>query len=1430
MDKAPARCFNLLFLEEDEEYMDDMMITMRRKQPGGTQELVSTQQMGSAQQLGATPQLVSTRGRLRLCSKSLVFEPHSVEDPVLKFPFKKMENAKIGPLGNEIIIKASEVIRMKTIVHARKTRCTSQFTYDRKNRRMLNVMNNLYNEYYEEIRSIDNENIDEKIPLFERILNNFDENEEGSSSPMVSASNSNIRTAVSGGAGVTGYNSGGTSFVYFFQCDGAPNSAKKLKDVYDIMVRIKVAMVVHEKQMEILIKEKKKKQEVLNVGEEDSAIPMHAQRESRNDKGSVGTSPTSQSGTRNETGSSQPLNNVREIHLEKYIERMMEKLTQNIKFDISSIGLHEKIITNRMEGYWVFKISPLLRTKGLLNITNKFIYFQANPNFTNKKEKKWKTESILHVFKRIIIMKPNALEIIFDHESRKKYSSLYVEFVNFDDREEIISVLKKINPQCFFIEENKDFVYAIQKKWEVGAISNYEYIDFINCLAGRSRKDFSQYPVFPWILCDYSKEELNFSDDSMFRNLKKPVGCLNADRLNSLIEKMQDHDYFYGSHYSTLAYVVYFLIRLHPECQLKLQSGKFDTLSRIFLSIEGTFNTALNANSSFIELIPEFYEDDDNFLKNILNISSNEGNIHDVILPKWCSSAKDFLVKMKNALESNYANKNLNEWINLIFGYKQSGQIAKENFNLFHPLTYMHTILNEKLSTASYKYHRDRIREEEENEFERNFNEKIKSLITTMPSKALKTQLHEFGQCPFQIFKEHHVCRKSSVTFKYREDIKNSPWYYSPVFNQVLRDLYFKRKRRKDLKRRRRLLSRSGLATGGNVSQEDGSDAEEEEDSEDDDDDEMDDDEMDDDEEEEGLREGVVLPDGEEHAQDPLRGKNKRRGIEVSTSLVEERINTKYTRMETHAEYLKKHQWNLHRSDHFPCVVKGVAHNHSNICFVCNNGFIKIITHHDLIRSEMKNNNNLISLKIGEENFSCVTSAKGNYLIGTSNGNVVLLNPQSILKVNEEGSSPKGGAQFDSGGQADVAGPTDATNPTDAGALSDDSSIPLSDSNNSLLSSFEDVFEYDSHMGGKRTKGKQRKKDFLYSANIYNQMITRKLHNDTVNSMSFFDSYLATGSADETVQLLSIERDFHSLQIYDNFTEPVKFVQLRNKLLFTQADGFKLFDIRVPRKKLQLGNLNGKRNNPASVHRSSGKMVPKGGDNALGSGRFFHLYDNEQVRRFYKTIQKVYEQSYISVNYMTPQYLFDKKMKKNMNPTFLKNSNNIIYSSLVNDNTIFTLDRNSNLYFYDIRGENWVNVPSTRSAEPRRRSSFLITASCDDRQQLCAVNTVGDIFFESIHFWNNFDNPVEGDDEGTGMGLTRTNVFTSRCSFTPSYISFINQPDCLGDLAAHNQGDSENGSCNYILLTGANGKMEIHTRDASGANGANGVERFVNGG
>ena len=63
------------------------------------------------------------------------------------------------------------------------------------------------------------------------------------------------------------------------------------------------------------------------------------------------------------------------------------------------------------------------------------------------------------------------------------------------------------------------------------------------------------------------------------------------------------------------------------------------------------------------ELIPEFYGTDPSFLINELNldlgVKMNGEKVWDVKLPPWASDAKDFLTKMREALESPFVSENL---------------------------------------------------------------------------------------------------------------------------------------------------------------------------------------------------------------------------------------------------------------------------------------------------------------------------------------------------------------------------------------------------------------------------------------------------------------------------------------------------------------------------------------------------------------------------------------------------------------------------------------------------------------------------------------------------------------------------------------------------------------------------------------------------
>jgi Beige/BEACH domain len=69
--------------------------------------------------------------------------------------------------------------------------------------------------------------------------------------------------------------------------------------------------------------------------------------------------------------------------------------------------------------------------------------------------------------------------------------------------------------------------------WTYGKITNFEYIMVLNNLANRCCVDFSQYPVFPWIISKY-QNQINLLDKNAYRDLTKPIGELETSRYERL--------------------------------------------------------------------------------------------------------------------------------------------------------------------------------------------------------------------------------------------------------------------------------------------------------------------------------------------------------------------------------------------------------------------------------------------------------------------------------------------------------------------------------------------------------------------------------------------------------------------------------------------------------------------------------------------------------------------------------------------------------------------------------------------------------------------------------------------------------------------------------------------------------------------------------
>lgn len=86
----------------------------------------------------------------------------------------------------------------------------------------------------------------------------------------------------------------------------------------------------------------------------------------------------------------------------------------------------------------------------------------------------------------------------------------------------------------------------------------------LNKYSGRTLCDVNQYYIFPWILKDYQSEKIDLSDNTIYRDLSKPIGALNPEKLKRFkdLYKGNGGSHFYGSHYSTSLFILYYLVRV----------------------------------------------------------------------------------------------------------------------------------------------------------------------------------------------------------------------------------------------------------------------------------------------------------------------------------------------------------------------------------------------------------------------------------------------------------------------------------------------------------------------------------------------------------------------------------------------------------------------------------------------------------------------------------------------------------------------------------------------------------------------------------------------------------------------------------------------------------------------------------------------------
>lgn len=398
-------------------------------------------------------------------------------------------------------------------------------------------------------------------------------------------------------------------------------------------------------------------------------------------------------------------------------------------------------------------VTPLLSCSGLVVMTERSLYFQPCTGITLGSESapadSWLLSTVQATARRYNGLRDSALEIYFYNSGHQRggarlsssssnQTSLLLAFERRHDREQVMRFLPS-NIPCF---TDRSTVEQVADLWRANELSNYEYLLALNSAAGRSFHDLSRYPVFPWVIQDYSSDKLDLQNPDTYRDLTKPVGALNEERLEYFLTRlhhMQDaeqhqmmsengidenssggstttnhhqENFLYGTHYSAPGYVLYYLVRSMPEHMLCLQNGKFDAADRMFHSIQSCYACCMTNHADVKELIPEFFSDRSSvyadFLLNArglqLGATQTGDRVDDVQLPPWARSARDFVRKNRAALESEYCSDKLPAWIDLIFGVHSRGKAALDANNLFHPCAYLGSTDLSAMATEQERY------------------------------------------------------------------------------------------------------------------------------------------------------------------------------------------------------------------------------------------------------------------------------------------------------------------------------------------------------------------------------------------------------------------------------------------------------------------------------------------------------------------------------------------------------------------------------------------------------------------------------------------------------------------------------------------------------------------------------------------------------
>ena len=504
--------------------------------------------------------------------------------------------------------------------------------------------------------------------------------------------------------------------------------------------------------------------------------------------------------------------NIKEL-IDPLMERQFNSLLKAklslVNFYEHSFNIKDEILGNNKE-FDCELVTVQYVYFGRIIFGQDYLYFKTKDEFPiiydqKNKEKDFDLDSFLNYCfsirnkdnstkkKKILILFYTDFKLIIKRRALLMYQSLeffcqngksyLFNFFLKEKCESAIKILNRINDsfddkdKYEIINENiSEKIKIINNDVKNRIIDNYLYLSKINFYSSRTFNDCGQYPIFPWIILDFSKlnnllnkviksigqadetndnnQEQNIEIENKLDDENKETNQILYDEcglrifgfpLSMQSEKTRRHSILkykeefeegesnfvshHGTHYSTSSYVYFFLMRNNPftQCLIKLQNYTRENPNRLFLSFPETLQVFKNLPENR-ELIPDLFCHFDFYcnLNCAFNGYKTAGNLlvddlNNNYQMKYSDNMNsiyaNFIYLFRKLLNSNLISKYFPNWLDNIFGRKQipdNNKKKEESCNIFNKYTYEDKIkLDKKFIKLREKYNKKLIKKYE---------------------------------------------------------------------------------------------------------------------------------------------------------------------------------------------------------------------------------------------------------------------------------------------------------------------------------------------------------------------------------------------------------------------------------------------------------------------------------------------------------------------------------------------------------------------------------------------------------------------------------------------------------------------------------------------------------------------------------------------